>query len=290
MKNYLKIAFYVLLAAAVFVVPATSTELRNIFITDATTGQTAAVEQNGGLAVNIQDQHSLALDLKFIQAQGSPTMLSSSIAPDDLTIDVDSTVGFVSGNTVGIFSTTGIFYFGTQIGAPAGSTITLDTPIDKAFAAGDNVITAVSDMAVNGAATTQIFQIGPVGGATAVEIDITRFMGYLQDGTAMDDAKFGGITALTNGIVLRINDGAMQNLWNAKSNADLALLTFDFMYTDKAPAGSFGARFRNSYAGPEKHGVTIRLAPGDILELLIQDNLTGLEQFKMMAQGHVVTD
>jgi hypothetical protein len=106
----------------------------------------------------------------------------------------------------------------------------------------------------------------------------------------MDDSLFGGITALTNGVVLRQNNGVMTNIWNVKSNGEFGLLCFDTFETSKAPAGSFGFRFRNTYAGQAKHGVTLRLEPGDTLEVLIQDDLTDLEDFAMMAQGHVVTD
>ena len=249
----------------------------------------ARVEVNGGLAVNVQDQHTTALDLRFIQPQGAPTTLTVETVPEDMTVTVASTVGFVAGNIVGIFSGTGVFYFGRQIGAPAGNVITLDTPIDKVFTTAlSAVITAIDGMNVNGAITTQVFQIGPIG--TTIEVDITRITGYIQDGSAMDDALFGGIAALTNGVVLRRNDGTIHNLWNLKTNGDIGLLCFDASYTLKAPSGSFGYRFRNTYAGPSKHGVTIRLAPSDVLEILIQDDLTGLELFNMMAQGHLVTD
>lgn len=141
-------------------------------------------------------------------------------------------------------------------------------------------------MAVNGAVTTQVFQIGPTGGV--IEVDVTRLMGYLQSGTAMDDSLFGSLGALTYGIVLRHKNGTTQNIWNAKTNGEMALLCYDFTYTTKAPAGQFGARFRNSYGGQDKHGVTIRLDPGDTLELLVQDDLTGLGVFNMIAQGHIV--
>ena len=264
-------------------------EVVKTVIVDAVTGITAQVESNGALAVNIQDQHSLALDLRFIQSQGATTVATATVA-EDTTLDLTSSAGFVDGNVVGIFSATGIFYFGKQVGAPAGNVITLDTPIDKVFAIGDNVIRATDNLAVDGSGTTQVFQVGPVGGATAVEIDITRVMGYIQDGTAMDDGMFGGITALTYGVVLRQNNGTINNFWNVKSNGEFGLLAYDTSYSDKAPAGSYGFKFRNTYAGQSKHGVTIRLDPGDTLELLVQDNLTGLEAFNVMAQGHVVTD
>ena len=168
--------------------------------------------------------------------------------------------------------------------------VTIDTPIDFNYSSGSITFAANYHMNVDGSTTPQIFQVGPIGESVDLELDITRIMGYLQDDVEMDDAKFGGITALTNGVVLRRNNKYMTNFWNAKSNGELALLTYDFEYAEKAKQGSYAARFRNTYAGPSKHGVTIRLEPGDILEVIIQDDLTDLEDFIMMAQGHVVTD
>ena len=248
------------------------------------------LESNGAVPVNIQDQHSRALDLKFLRATGIPTALSVASVEDTINITIDDTTGFVDGNIVGIFQPNGPFYFGKQIGAPVGNVIILDTPLDFAFDAGVGVLSASDNMAVDGSGTTQIFQIGSARRETTIELDITRFTGYIQDGSSMDDGQFGGISALTNGIVLRIKDGSFTNLWNVKTNGEFGLLCYDTSYTDKAPAGSFGFRFRNTYAGPSKHGVTIRLLPGETLELLIQDDLTDLEVFNMMAQGHVVTD
>ena len=161
----------------------------------------ANVEKNDSLAVSLQDQTSLALDLFFIQAQGAPTTLSVVTTPDLSTITVVSTTGFVAGNRVGVFSTTGKFYFADQIGAPAGLVVTLDTPLDFAFSVGDFVITSTKNMNVDGSITMQTFQIGPFSAATGLSIDITRVMGYLQSASAMDDAEFGDLAKLTNGIV-----------------------------------------------------------------------------------------
>lgn len=254
-------------------------------------GALPKLESGGSSPVSIQDQHTLMLDLNFIQSLGATT-LNGAIAPDDTSILLTDSTGFVDGDIIGIFSPTGIFYFGGQIGAPVADVISLDTPIDKIFPDGSAVIRATNNMNVNGSGTIQIFQVGPVGGGTGLEIDITRIAGYMQDGTVMDDGKFGGVAALTKGIVLRHNNTVIDNKWNAKTNGELALIcASDLNYTLKPPSGtSYGLRFRNSFAGPEKHGVTVRLLPGDTLELLIQDDLTGLEVFNMMAQGHVVTD
>ena len=255
------------------------------------TEQLACVESNGGLAVNIQDQHTRAIDLKFIQGLATPTTLTVEAVEGDTTITVALTTGYVDGVSVGVFTAGGDFYFGQQVGAVAGNVVTLDTPIDITYPIGSTSLPASHHLNVSGTlATPEIFQVGPVGGGTGVDIDITRVMGNITDGLAMDDGKFGGINALTNGCVLRRNNGVITNIWNVKSNGEIGLLCFDGAYTEKAPAGENGYRFRNTYAGQSKHGVTIRLEPGDTLEVLIQDDLTGLTDFQMMAQGHIVGD
>jgi len=249
----------------------------------------APLESNGAIPVNIQDQHSRALDLPFIKAKAPPTTLSADAITGEYTITVTSTTGFVDDSVI-VLASGEYFYIGRQLGAVAGNVVTLDTPLDFNYTSGSIAFAANYHMNVDGSTTPQIFQIGPIGTAVDMELDITRIMGYFQDGSTMDDSKFGGIPALTNGVVLRRNNGVMTNFWNAKSNGELSLMTYDFAYSEKAPAGSYGARFRSTYAGQGKHGVTIRLEPGDTLEVIIHDDLTNLEDFIMMAQGHVVTD
>lgn len=246
-------------------------------------------ESNGAIPVNIQDQHTQALDLRFIK-QLALTTLSATAAVGAKTIVVTSTTGFVDGVTVAVFTSEGDFYIGQQVGAVAGNTVTLDTPICIKFPAGSNALAANHHLNVNGSSTTQIFQIGPVGLGTGVTVDITRIMGYIQTDSTMDDSLFGNLAALTNGVVLRINGETIKNVWNVKTNGEIGLICFDAALSNRAPSGSFGFRFRNTYAGQGKHGVTLRLEPGDKLEILIQDNLTALEDFQMMAQGHIVTD
>ena len=240
---------------------------------------------NGGLDVNVQDQNTRGLDLRFSRAIAAATTPSVAISADDSTITLTSTTGFTDGTWV-CLAEGDDFYFGTQLGAPAGSVISLDTPIDRDFTTAAVVTPMSYDMAVDGSSTNVVFQISVPG--STISIDIVRVLGYLQDATAMDDGKFGGVTALTSGCYMRQVDGVISNFWNVKTNNDIALLGFDFTYSSAAPGGSYGARFRITYAGQDKHGVTIRLEPGETLEVVVQDNLTGLEEFNMMAQGHVV--
>ena len=48
----------------------------------------------------------------------------------------------------------------------------------------------------------------------------------------------------------KFNDSVIENIWNVKTNGQLALVcASDFIYTTKAPAGSYGARFRGHRGG-----------------------------------------
>ena len=244
---------------------------------------------NGGLDVNIQDQHTRAFDLAFAQSIATPTTSSADTVAGAYTVTLTSTVGFVDGISVQLNSGAGDFFRAQQVGAPAGSVITLDTPIDKVFLSGSTVLGLSENMNVDGSVTPSTFQFGPIG--TSIEVDVTRLIGYIQDATVMDDGKFGGNGILTNGVVMQKYRDATSDsdhYWNAKTNGDLALIGYDFMYTPAAPGGSYGARFRISYGGQSKHGVTIRLAASDYLTLIVHDDLTVLEEFKIMVQGHLV--
>jgi hypothetical protein len=244
------------------------------------------LDSNGNVPVSIQEQTTESFDLDM-QELTDTTTLAADPAIGDMTVTLTDTTGFVDGVYVGLYSATD-FSFYHQVGAPAGAVITLDRPIDKEFDNGAVATASNVSMNVDGSGTTRVFRVGPA--PATFDVDVTRVLGYIQDGTAMDDSLFGGIAPLANGVTLRRNDGVggFTNLWNVKSNGQIKLLCFDADYSTKAPAGSFGLNFRNTYAGQAKHGVTIRLTAGESLELLIQDNLTGLEDFRAMAQGHRV--
>ena len=252
---------------------------------EVTDGADIAKVTNGGLDINIQDQHTRAMALKFSQAAGAPTTLSVAAAIDDQSITVVDPALFTPGLLVGIFDNAGNFYFGEAI-SNGVNPVVLDTPIDAVFAIGSNVIASSTHLNVNGSVTPQTFAIGSSG--SSITVDITRIMGVISTSASMDDGKFGGLDPLANGCVLRHVNGRNLNLWNVKTNGDIALICFDATYSTKSPAGENGFRFRNTFAGQSKHGVTLRLEPGDTLELIVQDDITGNTDFQMMAQGHEV--
>lgn len=244
----------------------------------------ALTSTNSALDVAVQDQFTEIIDFYLHSHDTEGNLLLSPVAVDDTDITLTPGHGAVIGNIIGIKENAVMYQ--SEIINVVGDVITVSSPSDRAFTTSAGVHIGSNNMNVDGSATTQIFKLSaPIG----VKWDIVRILFYIQDNSSMDDSRFGGLTALTNGVVIRLKNGNVKNIFHVHSNGEFAIRAFDTVYTDKAPAGSFGFRVRRTFGGPSKNGVVIRL-DGDIddqLQVLIQDDLTGLENFNCVAQGHV---
>jgi hypothetical protein len=210
-----------------------------------------------------------------------------------LTVDVDVVTGFIDGAFITITNIVeNRYYTAKQVGAISGSTVTLDTPLDFAFPAGSRITNGTVDMAVNGSVTPQYFSLRAADPGIPVEIDITRIIFKCLTATAVDAEKFGDLAALINGIVLRVVDdsGPYYNVFNAKTNLDLAGMMYDLTFYEaiNPTQGVDGFVGRLTFAGQNKIGVTIRVGTGQDLQMIIQDNLSGLDLFELTVEGHVV--
>ncbi len=222
--------------------------------------------------------HHMHIELNIIT-------LASDTAIDDRTITLQAGHSLVVGNCIHLKEDTR-FYQGTVL-TVVTNTITLDMPLDFAFTTAASGQRCTQSLNVNGSAAEQIAHINPPAGAIW---NIIRLIIHITDGTAMDNSTFGGISALTNGIVLRVKNGFYSNVFNIKNNGDFIEHSFDVAYDDKAPAGTFGFRARTTFAGLDKRGVIVRLTDTDELQLLINDDLTALLDFAIVAQGHYTRD
>lgn len=258
-------------------------------------GTTWELEQNGAMPVNIQDQTTRAFDNRLcMTVTGTPYTLASDAEPNDYDIELVDATGLNVGDTIGLFqnSSNPASYFGVILSI-ASNTLTMDTPIDNLF--DTDLSPVLFEVACNanadGSVSPVIFKMANDANQA---IDITRILIHITDEIAMDDSKFGGLTALTRGVVLRKKkaDGSYTNYWNraVKTNGELGLVAFDKEYDPKAPAGVYGLRARYTMGGQSKHGVVIRLSINEELQLVVQDDLTGLLTFEIMAEGHFVTD
>jgi len=250
----------------------------------------APSEANGAIPVNIQDQHSRAFDLYFQQKVGSPTSLIADAVKDEYSLQATTGHGLLAGDGFVLQDPAAQRGFTGEVVSVAGdNTVNLDRPLTFNFPAASTVVQETTkDMNVNGAVTRQTFSIGS---PLTAQLDVTRFLLQMTTTDPPEFNEFGDQTALTAGVQMRIINGVTRNLWNAKSNAELANLMYDLNVYDAEKAFNVnGIAGRMTYAGQHKHGVTLRIAGGESIEVIIQDNLSALLSFRIIACGHMVTD
>lgn len=263
-------------------------------IKDGDTGVTAAVEDNDGqgcLAVCVQDQVTETIDSLFNQEISSFTISADTTASTQTTLNYIFTAtgghGLALDDEILLLDTVGDRALQATVRNVATNTITIDRPIDHVYPSASTLGRIVtSNMAVDGSTTPEIFTFR--AGADAVDI-VRLIITMLGGSTAMDDGKFGNISALTNGMVLRIYNGLHKTIFNFKTNRDIKQFCYDVQYSDNAPAGSTGLSARITFGGQDKHGVVLRVSDDDVIQWVIQDDLTGLTNLTGSAQGHKVT-
>lgn len=242
---------------------------------------------SGAIDVHEADVHNIPINDFLHRHTGTQTTLASAVTAGDTQITVASATGFAVGDLIHLGST--LQYLEPRhpiITAIAGVVITLDGPVDRAYANGTDVIQAIADMSsVAGTlASPSIYRYYPGDGRVE---HVLRILISMTHGAASADNLFGSLTALTNGVHFRANiSGQYGTFTNWKDNADIKLDMFDVEYSDKAGPSLYGTNARGSFS---RIGVAVRLdsAAGDFLEVLVQDDLTTMNSFRIKAQGHV---
>jgi len=246
---------------------------------------------NRGVDVNVQDQTTPPVLFRMNQVIGETT-LAIETAIDDTVINVVSSTGMVIGQYVSVLSEPDNRFYLAKILDINTNAITMDTPLDFAFPIGSGVAFRSADMNVNGLVTPQVFSVRGDVADIGVEIDITRIIISMTCDGVVTYPKFGDLLPLANGIVLRRKNGVYNNIFNLKSNAEIAGIMFDMnIYSASNPQQGFdGLNARLTFGGQSKLGVVIRIAAGEDLQLIVQDDLSGLLAFEIMVEGHIVED
>lgn len=247
---------------------------------------TLKVNSDGSTNTFVQDQTSDIVDYYLCQNLNE-LEIASTVSIDDRVINVVDASLVTAGNYLCIQE--GARAFQARILSISVNAITVDTPCDFAFTTAASIAERSPQMNVNGAVTPVSFTIAPVG---TVKWDIVRIIFVMTHTSAGSDDKFGNITALTNGVVLRKSNGVHHTIFNAKTNGELRERMYDLDYNAAIGNAKDSTGGRRTFGGQSKNGVVIRLDPAnnDALELFIQDDLSGLSSFRMIAQGHVVDD
>lgn len=118
---------------------------------------------------------------------------------------------------------------------------------------------------------------------------IHRVMSYIEDaGGAPNLSLYGGLTALTDGIVCQVvyRDGTIYPLTDGlaiQSNSEWARICYD-VTIDTFPAGNNYVHARWTFS---RSGWPIALNPFDRLEFVMRDNLSSYVQHSFLVQGYI---
>jgi len=249
-------------------------------------GKKAIAVTGGGQALDvaIQCQFTQSIDL-YAHIDKAFPQITVDTAIDDRSITVNSVADIIAGDIIIILEKERIFQ--SIVLSVSENTINFASPLDYAFTTNGEIHTGTRNIAVDGSSTPQVahVEVPPL-----VSWDICRIAGHITDDTAMDSAKFGGISALTNGIVLRLAKENIKNLMLIESNIGFAEQGFTLEYDAKAPAGVYG--FIASKNNHVINGISLRLSgpDNDQLQCIIQDDLTDLTSFSIVVNGHAVRE
>lgn len=259
---------------------------------------TNPVDDAGNLEVAIQDQHTEIIDLKLSKLISEINItLNTSI--DDVYINISSSVPPQSGNLICLKENTSFYQSKILSVASLGGDeyqVLLDTPLDFAFSTNGGCSIRNDNWAVDGSVTPQIFTVSPAG--LNSNWDITRMIlvcrgeGVGVSNEIPDSSSFFTMAPITNGIVFRSVNGITKNIFNVKNNFNLEGETLDLNIFDANRLGDYMVSVRRTFNGQDKNGVTLRLnsVTEDRFELIINDDLTDMEECHAYVQGHVVEE
>lgn len=264
--------------------------VRNVWMHDGAGNPIGSHVEPGGTNYSINTHnahvHTELVNRHFLDFDSATESPSVAIVSGDTVILVADTTGLVVGGHIVIRdASSNIHEHHFNITAVVVNTsVTVNRPIDIAYTTSAVLEVVIMNMNVVGSlAVPLVYEVKPPSNEVW---HINRVIISITDNAAMDDSLFGGIAALTNGVVLRDNSTVNHTITNWLSNQHMIEDMYDITYALKAPAGSYGLRGRFTFT---KNDVVIRLdgSIGDTLEILIQDNLAALSTFTMKAQGHI---
>ncbi len=237
------------------------------------------------LPVNIVDTGYDIINIYMCNDLADTTM-TSTLNVDGYSFTVASATGIAIGQCVEISQNGHVLQ--ALISNLVGTTVTINVPSDKQFTSGALIQCGSFNMNVDGSSVRKLFHVGPPLGSIW---HITSLIIGITSTNVMDDSKFGSLTSLSKGVVLRQVDGSSHNIFVVNDNGGWRERCFDVSYADKAPAGVYGFGAKISFTDESGSGTTVILngSTGDTLEFIIQDNLTALTKFAATVQGHKYT-
>ena len=143
--------------------------------------------------------------------------------------------------------------------------------------------TGSTNQAVDGSVTPVTFKVAPAAGETIL---ISRVMFYIEDTGNFDADEWGNGITLTNGVQMKRKKNGVTTSFGAacKTTGDLAGMMYDINHF----AFGIGNEIVCGRLTFTKFGQFMRLSgnAGDEFQIVIQDDLTGLVNQRVTAQGY----
>ena len=241
------------------------------------------VDKYGNVEVSIQDQFSTSIDLYLCSILGT-TSPTTQISIDDKSTTVDNITGATVGDCINIRENDR--YFQSIVNGVAGNVVSFASPCDYNFTTNADVCFGEWDLStVNGSVNPVEFFVCPPENA---KYDIYTIVVSFEDNSAMYESTFGGISALSNGFVIRITDGYTKNLCLISNNGGFKEYGFDTIYETKVPSGTYAFSANKNFK--ETNGVSLRIdgSTQDKIRVIVQDDLTAITKLSVSVHGHLV--
>ena len=246
----------------------------------------------GAVDVHVKTIHTNIINASMHFETATATLFAIAPNAGDRSFTVVDSTGFLVGARIQIENGVVETDYPTIL-AVVGNVITIDRPLDKSYnITTDGIRLIITNMAVDGSVTPVSFKV--VAETTESIIHITRFLFNMVHGTAGDMGKFGNLSPLTRGVLIRAfykRTNEYKTVANWKTNQDLATTMYDVRFDSRAGGGgTYGTsgRWTLTTAGiaAELFPPTIADPRFDFIEILVQDDLRGLTSFTFNAQGH----
>ena len=243
------------------------------------------------LAVHVEHLHQTQWLHSMYTDEAASDTLNGAVAAGDQVITLNDATGFSAGDIISLkLGAVHTHQYRTIISI-ATNDLTLDAEVDTALTDGSEVQEVSRNLAAkDGSSTPVIFTATP---KPSEKIDVMRMILTMTHKSQGTDALLGSLTAITNGLHLRKNngDGTYETLGIWKDNQDIRGDMYDLQYSDKAGPSTFGTSTRWRIFDGTGSVVNLDAANGESLEIVVQDDLTAstneLATLFINWQGHI---
>lgn len=216
--------------------------------------------------------------------------LAQPIASGDETIIVSAGHGFTVGEHVNLWASDKIGQFEVVAINVDGNAnkIKVESPILQAYTVAETKVTrADTRLNLNGSVTPVDFNIRMQ--EFIYPIDLHGVIFHMQHGNKVaDDGRFGGLTALTNGVYFRRLGDVFNDFLNNRTNLDFKAHGFNVTYTTSAPSGVNSTECYLNFQDKFRTPIQINTGDGAYIAGTVRDDLSaiaGMTFFKAIFVG-----